>query len=80
MNELPRNTFKIRSQNINKSLIAQHDLLQMAGQDYDLILIQEPYLDFNSLSCSNAYYNIIYPTGHHDNFKRVRSRSIILVN
>lgn len=70
---------KIWQQNVNKSLTSQLDLLQSLGaRDFDLAIIQEPYIDYLNLTRSNPYWSVIYPTKHHD--KTGLTRSIILVN
>jgi hypothetical protein len=71
---------KIWQQNINKSLTAQLDMLESIKKDYDLVLVEEPYVDFRGLSRTNPYYSIIYPPRHRDTFTTKSTRSIIMVN
>jgi len=70
---------RIWQQNVNQSLIAQHDVLQSANpKDYNLILLQEPYVDHLGATRASSYWTVVYPPQHRDAPKR--SRSIILVN
>lgn len=71
---------RIWQQNLNKSLTAQDHLLNSANLDkYDLIMIQEPYLDRMELTRASRNWVIVYPstktTDGHDPI-----RSIILAN
>ena len=55
--------FRIWQQNITKSLEAQHDVLAKADpKKWDLIALQEPYLDSIGLTQVNTYWNVIYPS------------------
>jgi len=70
---------KIWQQNVNRSLTAQTDVLHSAKpKDYDMILLQEPYIDFLGATRATSYWTVVYPPRHRDAPKR--SRSIILVN
>ena len=70
---------RIWQQNINRSLIAQQDLLNMLGNNnYDICAIQEPYLDHMDKTRANSHWAVIYPTTHMVEPKK--TRSIILVN
>ncbi|KAI0070609.1 hypothetical protein K474DRAFT_1608345, partial [Panus rudis PR-1116 ss-1] len=42
---------------------------------YDLVLIQEPYLDFKALTRATSFWRVVYPHRHHDHPDRVLSRS-----
>ncbi|CDO68069.1 hypothetical protein BN946_scf184347.g6 [Trametes cinnabarina] len=76
----PRSTLRIWQQNLNKSLLAQDDLLHKAHpNDFDIIAIQEPYLDRLSLTRSTAHWRVVYPTSHHADVAR-RTRSVFLVS
>ncbi|EJF55342.1 hypothetical protein DICSQDRAFT_20244, partial [Dichomitus squalens LYAD-421 SS1] len=46
--------------------------------DYDIIAIQEPFIDHLNLTRANPRWSVVYPTGHHDSGHR--TRSIVLVN
>ena len=70
---------RIWQQNTNRSLIAQHDLLNMLGNnDYDICAIQEPYLDSMNKTRANSHWIVIYPTTHATDPKK--TRAVILVN
>jgi len=70
---------RIWQQNVNQSLIAQLDTLESADpKGYDLILLQEPYVDHLGATRATTYWTVVYPPRHRDAPKR--SRSIILVN
>ena len=64
-------------QNINRSPNAQADLIHKAT-NYDIIIIQEPYIDFLGNTRANSHWRTIYPTGHLDKPKAIRS--VILIN
>ena len=69
----------IRQQNVNKSLIAQSDLLHHLDPEiYDFTAIQEPYLDRNHNSQANHNWFTVYPKEHYTNPSK--TRSIMLVN
>lgn len=73
-------TLRIRQQNTNKSLTATLDLLSRCSLDrYDVIAIQEPYIDFLGNACTNAHWYSIYPQSHYKEGQQ-RTRSMILVN
>jgi len=75
----PLSTLKIWQQNVNRSLIAQLDVLESANPKvYDLIFLQEPYMDHLGATRASTYWAMIYPPHHRD--APGRSRSVILVN
>ena len=54
---------RILQANVNRSATAQQALLSTAKPDlYDIIAIQEPYLDSNQLTRANPYWVVQYPT------------------
>jgi hypothetical protein len=70
---------QIRQQNTNKSLVSQLDLLDSLRRDeYDICLIQEPYVDFRGKTCANQNWTTVYPGTHQEHPDS--TRSIILVN
>jgi ribonuclease HI/exonuclease III len=73
-------SLSIWQQNVNRSLIAQLDMLHNIGKNYDIILIQEPHIDFKGLTRANSHYSVIYPPKHHDQHSTKPTRSITLVN
>jgi exonuclease III len=74
----PVSNLRIWQQNINKSLEGQSDLLVSLKMDYDVCLIQEPYIDFKGKTRANPHWSVIYPETHNTNHKA--TRSLILVN
>jgi hypothetical protein len=81
MNAPPSNNrLHIWQQNVAKSSIAQHDVLAKANPgEWDIIALQEPYLDHLGLTHANPHWNVLYPSNKNlENQKRFRS--IILTN
>ena len=74
--------FRIWQQNVAKSSIAQHDVLAKANpKDWDIIALQEPYMDFLGLTRANLHWNVIYPSNkNRENQKRTRSIILISTN
>ena len=55
------------------------DLLEsLKRDDYDICIIQEPYIDFNGNSRASRQWSIIYPNTHREHPHS--TRSIILIN
>ena len=53
--------FNIWQQNIAKSSTSQHDLLAKANpNDWDIIALQEPYLDHLKLMRANPHWMVLY--------------------
>ena len=76
----PPKCFHIWQQNVAKSLTAQHDVLAKADpKKWDILALQEPYLDSIGLTQANPFWNVTYPSNKNlENQNRIRS--IILVN
>src|ERR1700733_13261664 len=56
---------RIWQQNLNRSLEGQLDLLQsLKAADYDLVMLQEPCIDFLGRTRSNLHWMVIYPRQH----------------
>ncbi|KAG2335917.1 hypothetical protein BDR05DRAFT_897481, partial [Suillus weaverae] len=68
-------------QNLNASMVAQASLLNisMLTNDWDIIVIQEPHINFLCNTCTNHHWHVLYPLEHLTNPQR-RSRAITLVN
>lgn len=83
MSRRPPNTPKqlqIWQQNERKSIYAHESLLlQAKPEDWDLIVIQEPWLDKTGRVCGSQYWRILYPANYLFN-GQTRCRSIILIN
>ncbi|EPQ55663.1 hypothetical protein GLOTRDRAFT_17648, partial [Gloeophyllum trabeum ATCC 11539] len=65
---------------LNKSMNANLDLINhpRLHLDWDLILIQEPYLDFLNNTRASHNWRVVYPTNHGSSPQH--TRSVILVN
>ena len=75
-----RKTHKLRiwQQNINRSLEGQLDLLQsLQANKYNIVVIQEPHINFLGCTRANPYWLVIYPRLHLDNPKKTRSVTLI---
>lgn len=73
-------TLRIWQQNVNKSLAAQTDLLHSATPDkFDILAIQEPYLDHLHNTRATYGWSVIYPA-IPDTDRSGRVRSVILVS
>jgi hypothetical protein len=85
MPEQPQNTpqrpLLIRQQNVNKFLLSQLDLLESLKRDeYDICVIQEPYIDFNGKSRANRQWITLYPSTHQEHPDSTRSVTLINTN
>ena len=70
---------QIWQQNLNRSLEGQLDLLHsLKAEKYDVVMIQEPHIDFLGHTRANLHWLVLYPTNHLDNPKK--TRSVILIN
>ena len=71
---------RIWQQNLNKSCDAQLDLLANAGTtDWDLLLLQEPFLDSIGNTRAGPHWITLYPATHLID-RQPRTRVVILVN
>ena len=72
--------FQIWQQNIAKSSMAQHNLLAKAHPSkWDIIVLQEPYLDHLGLTWANSHWTVLYPS--NKNLKNQNHTwSILLIN
>jgi len=58
--------FHIWQQNVAKSSVAQHDVLAKANpKDWDIIALQEPYMDYLGLTRAKSKQNMIYNTNQY---------------
>ena len=74
-----QNQLRIWQQNLNKSLIAQHHLLNMAQpQEWDVLLLQEPWFN-NTTTRASRHWRVLYPDIYYED-KTANLRSIILIN
>lgn len=72
---------RIWQQNLNTSLTAQASLLNnpATAKNWDILLIQEPYINFLRNMSASHRWHVLYPSNHFTNPQK-RSRAIILVN
>jgi ribonuclease HI/exonuclease III len=70
---------RIWQQNLNRSLEGQLDLLQsLKDNDYDIVALQEPHIDFLGRTRANPHWTVVYPRQHL--VDPSKTRAIILVN
>ncbi|KZT20457.1 hypothetical protein NEOLEDRAFT_1075620, partial [Neolentinus lepideus HHB14362 ss-1] len=76
----PRRKIRIWQENLNKSITATFDLLNRADlhKNWDILLIQEPYIDTFKNAKATRAWTVIYPTDHLN--RSEKTRSLILVN
>lgn len=71
---------RIWQQNLNASMAAQEALLNSSvANHWDIIVIQEPYLNFLRNTRANHIWHVLYPTQHYTHPQK-RSRAITLIN
>ncbi|KAG2048697.1 hypothetical protein BDR06DRAFT_895025, partial [Suillus hirtellus] len=61
---LQNDRLRIWQQNLNTSMVAQASLLNNSAtaKDWDLILIQEPYINFLHNMNANHRWHVLYPS------------------
>ena len=70
---------RIWQQNMDKSLDAQSDFLHsLHHEQYDLAMIQEPYIDFRGKTRATPHWHAIYPSLHRTTEET--TRAVILVS
>lgn len=74
-----RNMLTIWQQNIDKSLTAQHAVLNTVNKETDIICLQEPYFDFNKKLRAMQIWWLVYPKPH-DEHNPTRTRAVMLVS
>ena len=71
---------RIWQQNTHKSQTAQDYIINTARpEDWDILAIQELWLDSLGKSCASLYWQIVYPANYY-NENRPRIRSVLLIN
>ena len=73
-------TINIWQQNINKSRICQHDLINSARQieqDIDIIALQEPAISDFAVTIASRDWRVIYPTTHTKFSSKIRTVMLI---
>lgn len=75
-----KTSIRIWQQNLGKSFIAQQEMLARAHQDnWDILAIQEPYIDTLGNTRANSKWNVVYPTTVSHKAQHPH-RTVILVN
>ena len=73
------NLLRIWRQNLNRSLIAQNNLLNNTNPSYyDILALQEPHIDFLNRTQANSHWAVLYPSTHNKTQDKVQS--VMLVN
>ncbi|KAG5731524.1 hypothetical protein E4T56_gene5479 [Termitomyces sp. T112] len=73
-------TLRIWQHNVHKSSTAQADVLAVAcPKEWDVLTIQEPYLDFLGNSRASSYWRVLYPSDHRKDGS-THSCSVLLIN
>jgi exonuclease III len=78
----PPSTAKLRiwQQNLNSSMTAQSSLLNSTlVAHWDIVVIQEPYINFLRNTLASHRWHVLYPTQHYTHPQQ-RTRAITLVN
>ena len=77
--EPPPKRLKIWQQNLNKLEKVQFDLINSSiHRDWDLLLLQEPYIDKLGNTKATSKWHTLYPSSHLTN--STTNRSVVLVN
>ena len=72
---------RIWQQNTRKSQTTQHYILNTDPSLFDLILIQEPWLDSLGNARGNHHWHIVYPpTRYTDGHKTIRAINLVNTN
>ncbi|KNZ74446.1 hypothetical protein J132_06958, partial [Termitomyces sp. J132] len=69
----------IWQQNLDKSLTAQHAMLNTLERGTDVVCLQEPYFDFNKKSRATQIWRPVYPK-LHDEDNTDKTRVVMMVN
>jgi hypothetical protein len=78
-NDTTANKLRIYQQNVMKTLIsADHFTNSALHLDYDIIALQEPYIDKVSNARANSHWRVIYPTLKDTD--KSRMRTVMFVN
>jgi endonuclease/exonuclease/phosphatase family metal-dependent hydrolase len=72
-------TVRIWQQNTRKSLIAQLATLHSVQDEYDVICIQEPHMDFQAMSRATSVWTSVYPSGFKHGMEGPTARALTLV-
>jgi endonuclease/exonuclease/phosphatase family metal-dependent hydrolase len=79
-NRQPTVNLKIWQQNLNTSLIAQESLLNNPDMaNWDILILQEPHINFLRNTRANHKWHVLYPTQHYTHPLQ-RLRAVILIS
>ena len=71
---------RIWQQNTHKSQTAQDYVINTARpEDWDIIALQEPWIDSLGKSRATQYWRVLYPSNYYEE-GRARIRSVLLIN
>lgn len=72
---------RILQANLNASRNAQEELIN-AGylEQYDIVAIQEPWLDWKHCTRAPTNWRVIYPTHHQRDKTKIKTRAVIFIN
>ena len=73
------NRLRIWQQNLNKSRVVQEDLINSGVyKDYDVLILQEPYIDSYGNTKATSDWRVVYPTSFLSRTHPTHSVSILL--
>ena len=72
-------SIRIWQQNMRKSLTAQLATLHSVEDEYDIICIQEPHIDFQAMSRVTSVWTTVYPSGFKHDKDGPPARALTLV-
>src|ERR1700678_1552694 len=72
-------SIRIWQQNTRKSLTAQLATLHSVQDEYDIICIQEPHMDFQAMSRVTSVWTTVYPSGFKHDMDSPPVRALTLV-
>src|SRR5271168_5246922 len=70
---------RIWQQNTRKSLTAQLATLHSVQDEYDVICIQEPHMDFQAMSHATSVWTTVYPSGFNHDREGPPARALTLM-
>ncbi|KAG1784718.1 uncharacterized protein HD556DRAFT_1220279, partial [Suillus plorans] len=71
---------RIWQQNLNMLMMVQASLLNNPNTaEWDIIVIQEPHINFLCNTCANHHWHILYPSQHYTHPLQ-RTRAITLIS
>ena len=72
------NRLRIWQQNLNKSRVVQEDLINSGVyKDYDVLILQEPYIDSYGNTKATSNWRVVYPTSFLSRTHPTRSVMLI---